>query len=166
MARASDPGGSPWEIIVNFALLEMAKIPGVTSKSGISCLGGLGPSRLVQIVFQFHIPHILAIKLFWNFDYLSSSQKFPNRNFWPSPPKGHPPIPGGGWGAFPRWLLESWLDMMANEKVVKNVNLNQNHCDIFPLAAIFGTPYIPYPRYRGYQIWPPGEKCHNDFDSD
>ena len=39
-------------------------------------------------MYQFHIPQILAIKLFWNFDYLSFSQKFRNRNIWPFPPQG------------------------------------------------------------------------------
>ena len=33
---------------------------------------------------------------------------------------------------------------MTNEKVVKNLVLNEKHFDIFPLAAIFGTSYILY----------------------
>ena len=64
MARASDPGGSPWKIVGNFGLLRYAEIPGVTSKFGISCLEWFGPSWTVQIVFQFHILQFLAIKLF------------------------------------------------------------------------------------------------------
>ena len=37
---------------------------------------------------------------------------------------------------------------MTNKKVVRNVIVNENYYDIFPLAAIFGTPYI----------WEEGEK--------
>ena len=32
--------------------------------------------------------------------------------------------------------------MVTNEKVVSNFNVIKNHYNIFPLAAIFGTP--PY----------------------
>ena len=55
---------------------------------------------------------------------------------------------------------------MTDEKVVRNLILHENHCDIFPLAAIFGTPYMTLPWFRGHQIWPPGEKCNNDFHSE
>ena len=64
MARASDPGGSPWKIKGNFGLLRYAEIPGVTSKFGVFALGGVAPSRSVKIVFQFQIPRFLTIKLF------------------------------------------------------------------------------------------------------
>ncbi len=39
--------------------------------------------------------------------------------------------------------------MMTNEKVVRNFILNKNYYNIFPLAAIFGTPYIAPPDLGG-----------------
>ena len=45
---------------------------------------------------------------------------------------------------------------MTNEKVVRNLILTKNNYDIFPLAAIFGTPYIyPPPDLGGLDIWEP-----------
>ena len=46
---------------------------------------------------------------------------------------------------------------MTNEKVVSNFVVHENHYDIFPLAATFGTPHIKGMANRGYQIWLPGE---------
>ena len=64
MARASDPGGPPRVDRRYFAHLKIAKIPGVTSKFGISSLEVSEPSLSVHIGDQFHIPRFLAIKLF------------------------------------------------------------------------------------------------------
>ena len=78
----------------------------------------------------------------------------------PLPVRGCPLKPGG----ISHLLLEASWGMMINEKTVRNFVLNENHYDIFPLAAIFGTPYIRGMGYRRYQIWPPGEKFHNVFN--
>ena len=80
------------------------------------------------------------------------------------------PLPQIARRAYAKSNLGVSKGMMTNEKVVRNFVLNKNHYDIFPQAAIFGTPYISLPLilrfsslklggiYRGYQIWPPGEK--------
>ena len=67
----------------------------------------------------------------------------------PLPPKGPPPILGASGRAYPMSNLESSKGMMTNEKVVRNFILNKSYYNIFPLAAIFGTPYIPPPDLGG-----------------
>ena len=62
-------------------------------------------------------------------------------------------------GSISHLLLEASWRRMINENNVRDFVLNKNHYDIFPLAAIFGTPYMyNHPThilggtYRGYQI--------------
>ena len=80
-ARTFDPGDSPWHIRGNFGLFKCAQIPGVTSKFGIFPLEKVGPSWSVQIMYQFHIPRILAIIFFEKFDFKRLPEKFRFRNF-------------------------------------------------------------------------------------
>ena len=41
---------------------------------------------------------------------------------------------------------------MISMKVVRNVVKNESNYDIFPLAAIFGTPHISPPKILGGDI--------------
>ena len=43
--------------------------------------------------------------------------------------------------------------MMISMKVVRNFVKNETNYDIFPLAAIFGTPHISLPRILRGDIW-------------
>ena len=61
----------------------------------------------------------------------------------PPPVRERPLKPGG----ISHLLLEASWRRMINEKAVRNFVLNEIHYDMFPLAAIFGTPYIPLPLY-------------------
>ena len=59
----------------------------------------------------------------------------------PPPVRESPLKPGG----ISHLLLEASWRRMINENNVRNFVLNKNHYDIFPLAAIFGTPYMDQP---------------------
>ena len=58
------------------------------------------------------------------------------------PSVGECPLSPGG---ISHLLLEAPWGMIINEKVVRSIVLNENHYDIFPLAAISGTSYFPSP---------------------
>ena len=81
MARTDYPGGHIWRNWRFCALMKIAQIPAATSKFKGVWLEQLGPPWTIQIRYQFYIPRFLTIKLCGNFDFESSPQKFPFRNF-------------------------------------------------------------------------------------